>query len=235
MKDCSAPSSDARRMRRLFFVMLAAALLSCGLLFLRGVTENAVVLYVLFYALSLLSLFIGHVGLGGAFYEIARGRGRYAIFFILLSAACGALPLLAAAVRTALPYREYADFALVLWAQIGSALANALVSALIYGFILLLAWFAFFRRTGESGSPCLFGKSPFPLANLTATLVFLVYRLLLQIPQTVQFVREYWPNVYPGEILSIVLDYVFILLSLALGYGLLFLVEAVFSESEPVS
>ena len=235
MKDCSAPPSDARRTRRLFFAMLAAALLSCGLLFLRGVTENVVVLYVLFYALSLLSLFIGHAGLGGAFYEISRGHGRGAVRLILLSAACGALPLLAAAVRTALPYREYADFSLVLWAQIGSALANTLISALIYSVILLLAWLAVFRRTGKFDPPCLFGKKLFPLANLTATLVFLVYRLLLQIPQTVQFVREYWPNVYPGEILSIVFDYVFILFSLALGYGLLFLVEAVFSESEPAS
>ena len=215
----------------LLIILLGMAVLNGVLMAVYAEMTSTTVTMVLYYACSLLSLFTTMIGMGAALFYLSRMMSGLSCCILLLTAGASLLPMLAAAVRTALDYPEY--FTDVLVTEILSAFGNTILMLGIYLLLLLLCWLLFFRNRPPVGAPKLMPKqNRLALSNLIVVLVMFVYQIVAETAETVNFLSTYWPNVYRNEIASIVFSYVYIVLSLILGYLIQYITQAFLHEAD---
>lgn len=198
--------------------MLAAAVLNSLLLVSRTWLTTTAAVTVIYYACSLLSLFVTMVGMGSALFYLSRKSVGHACCLLWLAGAATLLPLLCAAILSSLSYPDY--FADILVWELLSAIGSAALTTGTYFLLLLLCWLCFFRRaSAQAKAPRLsLRRNRLGQANLLIAGLLFLYQAVTETVETVDFLSTYWPNVYRNEIASIIFAYVFILLSLLLGY-----------------
>lgn len=205
----------------LLLAMLVPAVLGGVLVLVRAALPPtaATAILVLSYACSLLSLFATMVGLGAALFYLSRKQAGMACRMVWLTEGVTLLPLLVAAVRTAIDYP--ADLATALTIEILSALGNTLLMAALHFLLLLLCWALFFRKGSAIGTPRLSPvRNRLGLASLTVVGALFLYQAVAETVEAVNFISTYWPNVYRNEIASIVFTYVYLVVTLFLGYAI---------------
>jgi hypothetical protein len=213
----------------LAFTLLGMAVLNSALLILRAAMTSTTIIMVLYYACSLLSLFMTMIGIGAALFYVSRMMAGVGCRILLLTEGASLIPMLAAAVRTAFDYPDYFTDALV--TEILSALGNTILMLGIHLLLLLLCWLLFFRNRQPVDMPQLLPKrNRLALSNLLVVAVLFLYQIIAETVETVNFLSTYWPNVYRNEIASIVFSYVYILLSLVLGYVIQYITQAFLCE-----
>lgn len=169
------------------------------------------------YLCQLLTLSAQFLGVGAALRFLASRQMKHSLLCLLLAALGHLLTLLIAGVTESF---LYLDTVTVLIAQISSAIVNSALYFCFYVLLLLGAYFFCFRRLRE---PCLtpppfFGKHPVTVTSCCFAAGIFVVELVFQIITTVEFVDTYWPSIYTNEIVSLVIDYIFILLSAVLAH-----------------
>lgn len=213
----------------LAFTLLGMAVLNSALLILRAAMTSTTIIMVLYYACSLLSLFMTMIGIGAALFYVSRMMAGVGCRILLLTEGASLIPMLTAAVRTAFDYPDYFTDALV--TEILSALGNTILMLGIHLLLLLLCWLLFFKNKPPVGRPQLLPKrNRLALSNLLVVAVLFLYQIIAETVETVNFLSTYWPNVYRNEIASIVFSYVYILLSLVLGYVIQYITQAFLCE-----
>lgn len=209
--------------------LFALALLNSLLVILRAELENTTVILILYYACSLLSLFVTMIGTGAALFYLSKAMKQAACCTLLITNGVSLFPLLTAAVRTAFLYPT--DFTEALVIECLSAVGNTLLMLAIHLLLLLVCWLLFFKRQSTPPLPRLSPKkSRLALANLTVVATLFLYQVIAETIETVDFLTTYWPNVYRNEIGTMVFSYIYIFVSLALGYFLLYIIEALLHE-----
>ena len=209
---------------KLAILLYAAALVSGICVVICAIFPYDILLNVLYYFCRLLSLFIEAAGIGGAIFYLSERKAKTGTRFLLTATGASGLTLLIAAVCEAFVYVEY-DFVGALGAYIGAAILNYLIVLLLDLSILFFVWIIFFRRQEISPSvykPC----------GIAVMVILTVYQLFSMVPDTVSFISDYYPNIYPVEIFSIVLDYVFLLASSFLGYMMIRVTQLYLTEAE---
>lgn len=215
----------------LLIILLGMAVLNGVLVAVRAEMASTIAIMVLYYACSLLSLFTAMIGIGAALFYFSGMASGLACRILLLTEGASLLPLLVAAVRTALDYPAY--FTDVLATEILSAVGNTILTLGIHLLLLLLCWLFFFRNRPPVGMPQLLPRhNRLALSNLLVVAVMFVYQIIAETVETVDFLSTYWPNVYRNEISSIVFSYVYIVLSLILGYVVQYVTQAFLYEAE---
>lgn len=220
---------DERPILYTFLILLIPSLLNGALVLLRAELTDATAILALFYICRLLSLLVGFFGLGCALRACNRGILRSAILYLLVSAGAYGITQLIAAVREILyfvGYEDYLSYALI--NHLGSALANTILFFLLHGALLILCYFAFFR-----GKAPLVGELPLfsrrdrrATAAGVATLLLFLYQFIPQLIETIaMFLDEFGPTITQTDIFLIVLGYLFLFLSMFIGYFLLSLVQ----------
>ncbi len=207
-------------------LMIAATVLNAVALIITSLISHALIIEVLYYLCKMLSLFCETVGLGIAIFHLA-GKEMGGVYRALaLTEGCTAITRLTAAVLDSLIYMEI-DFAGALGTMLVSALLNILISLAVHVAVLLFVWLLFFRRQPACVSPCprFRPQNALGYANVAAIFVLLAYQLFGLVPETVGFILDYYPNIYPSEIDHMVFDFAFTFISLFLGYVLLFLAQ----------
>lgn len=198
-----------------------AALVAAALVVAVSFVTDGTVYLVLQYACSLVSLFIGFAGLGAGFYYLAYGKAKDARLSVWIAGGATFLTQLAAAIVGTLPYAgaESYDFNGALIAQLTSAVLNVLLTLALHFAILFFAWLLFFRgKRPDWPVRFFFPRDPLTRANLLTAAVILIYQLIGQIGKTMAFLDTYWPNIYPNERAMLIFEYVFLLMSILLGY-----------------
>ena len=216
-----------------YLAILAIALLTGGLLVVRSISENTAVILLLNYLCKLLTLLIGILGLGLAFFAAARRAHSSAAAALAVSTAGYAIPQTVGAVCTAIAYMEY-DFGVTLGIMLGTAFANTLLQLGLYVAVFFFAYLLILRRGEVTSAPLLFSRrDPYTGVNLLAVSVLFVYQLAGQIYETVIFVLDYAPNIYPSEIATMVFDFVFLVITMILSFVVLYAVELFAHERIP--
>ena len=214
----------------LFAVLLAMAVLNGALVLVRAEMTSTTAILVLYYACSLLSLFGTMIFLGAALFYLSRQMAGISCRILLLGEVISLIPLLAAAVRTAFDYPDYFTDTLV--TEILMALGNTILMMGIHLALLLLSHLLYFRKAPAFGMPRIsLRHTRQGLANFTVVSVLFVYQIVAETITTVDFVTTYWPNVYRNEIASIVFSYIYIVISLLLGYFIQYLTQAFLYEA----
>ena len=213
--------------------LLAVAILNGALMLISTFTENLYLIQVLYYLCKILSLFVEVAGLGSAILYLSKKQTGNAALMLLIAAGCNGIPLLAAAIRESFVYADI-DLEGALIAYIAAAIANVLIALLVHTASLLFIWVIFFRRTGEpiKPQPRFRARTVLQRANLTGLFVLGAYQLFGLVPDTVSFIVDHWPNIYPNEVASMIFDYVFLFASLALGYVFMYLVQLMLTPEE---
>ena len=213
--------------------LLAVAVLNSGLMLISTFIENIKVIWFLFYLCKILSLFVEVAGLGAAILYLAKKQTANTALVLLTAAGCNGIPLVAAAIRESFVYADI-DIGGALIAYIAAAFANILISLLVHTAALLFIWVIFFRREKEplKPQPQFRARTVLQRANLTGLFVLAAYQLFGLVPDTVSFIVDYWPNIYPNEIGSIIFDFVFLFASLALGYLFMYLIQLLLTPEE---
>lgn len=231
MNETLYPTRLGGSMRRLALCLCLLALSAGGLTVLGScITDETALLGIsadtwvllLKYLCSFLTLFVIFAGFGAAEYYLAYGHGRAAAGAMGIALGAYFVSLLIAAFLSAHPYAAYggdvwaAQFAL----QLGTALLNILLFALLCYAVLLLVYLLFFRnrRRPDLALRTFSHRDPLCRAGIVTAALVLVYQLVGQIIDTLSFVEEYWPNIYQNEIVSIVVDYLLLVGSVFLGY-----------------
>ena len=208
-----------------YLAILAVSLLTSGILVTRSICTDTTVILILNYLCKFLTLVIGLTGLGLAISAAARRQGAPAAAALAVSTGGYALVQVIAAICTAADYIEY-DFDVTLWIMLGAALANTLLQLALYAAVFLFAYLLILRRRREYAAPKLFARrNPYTHANLISVSLLFIYQLAELIHETVAFVEDYAPNIYPTEIATIIFDFVFLAVTMAFGYVLLYAVE----------
>ena len=167
--------------------------------------------------LRVLTLVTPGVGLGAALAYGRIGQPKRGLFYLHMM-------LLAVVLQLA------ASFVVELFDLTSSAIGERLVSYLLtlgvnlpvyailwYG-TFAVGYFAFLRRAGKPERRILFsGKSAVGRSGALCAAVFLIYHMVNQTIETVDFVHQYAP-LYPREIASIAIDYAVGALSCLLVY-----------------
>jgi len=200
-------------------LLLGINLLAGALTAIRLLALPELILLVLNYLCQLLTLLAQFVGLGGAFFFLLYRQNVQAVFSLLLTAGGLLLALLIAGVAESSLYWNF-EYTAALLSQIASAFVNSLLYLLLYGGLLLAVYFLFFRKQAATAPsiPSFFGNHPVTRASLTASAAILVLKLILQVLDTVNFVDTYWPSIYTNEIITLIVDYIFLLLTALLGH-----------------
>lgn len=211
-----------------FLALFAGALLDMGLLILADNTTSATVYLILYSAAQLCSLFVMFAGFGAMFYRVLYRRARDGYGGMAFTALCCALPTLLAAFLEIRPYLSTA-YAAEAWRRYG---LSAGLNILLYtAFLFAVAGLChlFFLRRGRPDLPVRFFSLRDPLcrAQGAAALCVLALKLCMQIPDTIAFVEEYG-RLYADEVAAIVFDYVFLLVSVLLGYLIEYMVVLAF-------
>ncbi len=211
----------------LYIAVGAATLLASGLLLWRTFSANTAVIFFLNYFTKLLVLMIGLAGLGLAYTALAARRKSGIGLAFLVSTGGYLFMQIVAAFCTALAYMDY-DFDVTLAVAIGSAFTNTLFQLLLHATVFLFVFLLVFFRKEMPHSPLLFGwRNRYARANLLSVGVLFIFQLAELIADTVNFILAYAPNIYPGEIASMVFEFVFLILSMLLGYVALYAVELI--------
>ncbi len=209
--------------RPLLFLLLAIGILNSFLpLLLEFFTFPNVVIEIVYYFCDLLSLAIECFAIGFGIFHLARQNWRNAllslVFVRLISWAATFTATLLYSVFYAITV-EY-DFFSVFFLYEGTALLNLLIAVLIdLGILFLLFLLFFWKHT-----------LPARHANATAILCLLIIKLADLLPDTIGRFVSSAPNL-PPYLGSIIFDYVFLLLSLGLGYLLLCVIQAFLSDA----
>ncbi len=213
--------------------LLIIAVLNGGLMLISTFIENLAAIQILFYLCKILSLFVEVAGLGAALLYLAKQHVGNTARILLIAAGCNGIPLVMAAVRESFAYIEI-DIEGALIAYIAAAFMNILISLLVHTAALLFVWVILFRRTGEpiDPQPQFLVRGVLQRANLMGLFVLAAYQLFGLVPETVSFIRDYWPNIYPNEIAAMIFDYVFLFASLALGYVFMYLIQLMLTPEE---
>lgn len=213
--------------------LLAVAALNSGLMLISTFTENVHLIQLLYYLCKILSLFVEVAGLGAAILYLAKKQMGNTALILLTAAGCNGIPLLAAAIRESFVYVDI-DIEGALIAYIAAALANILISLLVHTAALLFIWVIFFRRIEKpiKPQPQFRARTVLQRANLTGLFVLGAYQLFGLVPDTVSFIVDYWPNIYPNEVASMIFDFVFLFASLALGYVFMYLIQLMLTPEE---
>ena len=211
-----------------FLALLAGALLDMGLLLLSFHTQSGTVYLILSYAAQLCSLFIIFAGFGAAFYHILFRRARSGYGCIALAALCYALPIALAAFQQIRPYLPTA-YAVEAWRRYGlSAGLNILLYTAFLFAAVGLCQLLFLRRGRPDMPVRLFSlRDPLCRTQGFAALLALALKLCLQIPETVAIVEDLG-RLYADEVAAIVFDYVFLFVSVLLGYLIEYMVTLMF-------
>ena len=209
---------------KLVLIMLGAAILNGALVLICAAFPTTVVVSVLYYLCRLLSLFVEAAGIGGALLYLSQKNLKQGCLFLLAGAGASGLTLLIAAVREAFEFIEI-DLAGALGAHIGAAIVNFLIVLLLDTSILLFIWIIFLRK-----EPLATWQLKIP--SVTVMAILTAYQLLSMVPDTVTFIRDYYPNIYLVEIASMIFDYIFLLISAFLGYMIIRITHSYLSPRE---
>ncbi len=217
---------SARPRACMYLGIMALSLLTAGLLVTVSICPDTTVIFILNYLCKLLTLLIGLAGLGLAFFAAARREFSSVAAALAVSTAGYAIPQIVGAVCTAVAYMEY-DFWLTLGIMLGSALANTLLQLLLFAAVFLFAYLLILRRShANEAAPALRSlRNPYTRANLLATALLFAYQLAELISDTVLFIQDYAPNIYPAEIATMIFDFVFLTVTMILGFVVLYAVE----------
>ncbi len=229
-------------LKSLYLLMLGVSMINGGLLLVwsnltvsDGFTEFIALL--LSYLCPLLTLLVGLFSLGGALYAIARHAYKPAWLILLVGGGCELLVQVIAALRNSLLYHQNGyDLASSLLSLLLSALINSLLSLALHATATFGGWFFFLHgKDTYRGTPKLLSKTDTLChASLLAVGLLFLYRLALQIIDTVNYVAKYTPNIGGDEIAMIVFDYVFLLVSIVLGYAVTNAVQLSLHDREAI-
>lgn len=186
---------------------------------------------IVYYLCQLLTLFIGFLGLGAGFFFLAHRAYRTAARYPALAGAGLFLSLLIAGVTESFNYIDY-GFGDALVIQIGAAIINTGIYMLLYYAILLIAYLLFFRNVPKKHGAIAFFHGRIAAAGALMAGILLLTKLPGEIADTLDFVDVYWPNIASSEIAMMVFDYIFLALSLFLGYLSCSLAAMYFAASE---
>ena len=203
--------------RPFVLLLLGINLLAGALAALRLFSLPDFFLLAISYLCQLLTLASQFLGIGAALHFLVK-RQKKLSFLCLLLAACGhLLTLLIAGVTESF---LYLDVATVLLAQISSAIFNSALYLAFYVLLLAGSHFFWFRqaKTPCTTVPRFFGAHPVTAASLFFASAIFTAKLVFLIIDTVEFVDTYWPSIYTSEIVSLTIDYVFVLLSAIIGH-----------------
>ena len=170
------------------------------------------------YLCQLLTFGAQFLGVGAALHFLTVRDRKHSFLCLLLAAGGQLLTLLIAGVTESFLYLGF-DFANALLSQILSAIVNAIFYLAVYTVLLACAYLLCLRRAIPCDAPPpLFGRHPVVLASVLISSVVLAAKLTLQIWDTVIFIDTYWPSIYASETVTLVLDYVFLLVSAVIGH-----------------
>lgn len=196
-------------------IILGINLLAGVLSLLRLIALPDVVLLAITYLCQLLTLAAQFIAIGGALHCLARGCKKTSFLYLLLAIGGFLFALLIAGVAESF---LYLDVLTVLLSQIASSLVNSLLYFLLYGGLLILVWLLIFKRKNNTAPPPFFGSHPITHSSLLISGGLLLAKLAFQIADTVSFIDTYWPSIYTNEIISLVLDYIFLVVSALVGH-----------------
>ena len=209
--------------RPLLFILLAIGILNSFLpLLLEFFLFPDVVIEIVYYFCDLLSLAIECFAIGLGILHLSRKNWHGAPLSLTFVRLIAGATTMAATLLYSVFYSVVAefDFFTVLAIYMGTAALNLLISILVDLGILLLLWLLFFWKH----------TLPTRFVNGAALLCLLIIKLAGLLPDTVSRFISSAPNL-PPHLGSIIFDYVFLLLSLGLGYLLLCVIQAFLSDT----
>ncbi len=216
----------------LYLLITAATLLTSGLLAWRTLSTNVTVILVLNYLAKLLVLLIGLSGLGLAYPPARKREWRSVIASFAVTAGAYLFIQAVAAVCTAFAYIEY-GFDVTLAIELGTAFTNTLFQLLLHVTVFLFVFLIVFLKRTTDEEPLLFSlRPPLSRANLLSVGVLFLFQLAELIADTVVFIMDYYPNIYPNEIITMIFDFVFLILSMMIGYVALYAIELLLTEEK---
>ncbi|MBQ8351216.1 MAG: hypothetical protein IJY20_04120 [Clostridia bacterium] len=216
----------------LTLILLGMALLNVILSALSTIIKDSVAVLMISFACELLSLFVTVIGFGAALFYLSRAESGLACRLLLLANVISMVPLLYAAVQTAIDNPDLFADALII--GILSAIGNTILMLGFHLLLLLICWLLFFRnKAPQTDAPRLLPRqNRLALSNLIVIGVMFIYQIIGVTIDAVDFISEYWPTVYPNEIASIVFDYIFVVASLLLGYLIQHITQALLYEAD---
>ena len=225
MKNTETAKKKPLISKQILFLLAGISFLNSFLpILLEFFTFPDVVIEIVYYFCDLLSLAIECFAIGLGIFHLSRQNRRDALLSLLFVRLIAWGATFAATLLYSVFYAitlEY-DFFAVFFLYEGTALLNLLIAVLIDMGILLLLWLLFFWKH----------TLPARHANATTVLCLLVIKLAGLLPDTIGRFVSSAPNL-PPYLGSIIFDYVFLLLSLGLGYLLLSVIQAFLSPEEP--
>lgn len=234
MKDNTKKPKGDGRASLCFLVALCPAILCGALVLLRAELKNEGAILAISYICRLLTLLVGFFGLGCALRAANRAALKSAALYLLATSGAYLVTQVIAAVREVFYFTEYPDYlASVIFENVGAAIANALLFFLLHLAVLLIVYYRHFRgKAVLSGEYPLFSRRDRRAkAGALATLLLFLYQFIPQIINTVSaFVDEFGPTFTNSDLFYIVADYIFLFLSMLIGYVSLGIVQGYVEE-----
>ncbi len=215
--------------RFLLPLLFCPALFNCLLLILSDFITSAPLYSVVYYVCRLLSLFVLMAGAGAALFYLSKLRGCDACLLLAWTEAASFIPQIVAVIYTALDYPN--DLATAITFEMLGAIGNALVMAALHYILLFLGYLLLFHRFGAQTQPPRFLHDRMSLASLIFIGPLWLYQLIMQTIEVVDFFNN-WQYIYPSEVGMIIFEYIFVSLSIFLGYLLHYITQSLLHYDE---
>ncbi len=182
---------------------------------------------ILYYLFQLFDCLLPFVGIGCALVLMQRSRLRNGLFPLILLAGA---KMLASFVGT------FLNESTTLWIyNLFSSLLQGFLYALLYFALSLLLYLLFFRKDRDSLPALRSFQNPFFTANLLLSVFFLILQTVTTAYNVVVFIEENYYGLLSfiptDEIVSMVLDFVMVLLYSVLSYFVMYFAERFAFES----
>lgn len=217
-----------------FLVALCPAILCGALVLLRAELKSEGAILAISYICRLLTLLVGFFGLGCALRAANRAELKSAALYLLATSGAYLVTQAIAAVREVFYFIDYPDYLIAaILENIGAAIANALLFFLLHLAVLLIVHYRHFRgKAAVTGELALFSRTDRRArAGALATLLLFLYQFVPQLISTVSaFVDEFGPSFTSSDLFYIAADYLFLFLSMLIGYVSLGIVQGYVEE-----
>ncbi len=182
---------------------------------------GAAALPLLYYLIQLFDCLLPAVGIGCALVLFQRRGVKTGLIPLLFLAAS---KILASFLGTFLN-----ESATLWYYNLASSLLQGLLYTLLYMAVAVCLYLIFIRRDRESEPAILGFQNPFFTANLLLAIFFFLYRTVVTILDVIVFIEENYYGLLSfiptEEILSIVLDFIVVLLYSAASYFVIYCTE----------
>lgn len=217
-----------------FLVALCPAILCGALVLLRAELKAEGAILAISYICRLLTLLVGFFGLGCALRAANRADVKRAVIYLLVTGGAYLITQITAAVREIFYYTDYPDYlVLAAFENVGAAIANALLFFLLHLAVLLIVYFVCFRgKAAAAGELALFSRTDRRAkAGALATLLLFLYQFVPQLINTLSsFLDEFGPSFTSADLFYIIADYLFLFLSMLIGYVALGILQGYVEE-----